>query len=109
MPGQCRGDRSPPAHDRVCRGLRERIMFGAISSGEGLTIRGVAEECKLSMTPAREAVRRLSAEGALTISGSGRISTPELSNERIGELAALRSLIEVESFQAGPCRERAWL
>ena len=27
---------------------------------------------------------------------SGRVSTPELSNERIEELAALRALIEVE-------------
>jgi DNA-binding GntR family transcriptional regulator len=48
------------------------------------------------MTPAREAVRRLAAEGALTLSSSGRVSTPELSNERIEELGALRALIEVE-------------
>ncbi len=48
------------------------------------------------MTPAREAVRRLVAEGALTLSSSGRISTPELSNERIEELAAIRALLEPE-------------
>ena len=48
------------------------------------------------MTPAREAVRRLVAEGALTLSASGRVTTPELSNDRIEELAALRSLIETE-------------
>lgn len=48
------------------------------------------------MTPAREALRRLAAEGALFLSSSGRVSTPELSNERIEELAALRSLLEVE-------------
>ena len=48
------------------------------------------------MTPARESVRRLVAEGALSMSNSGRISTPLLSNERIEELAALRALIEVE-------------
>lgn len=48
------------------------------------------------MTPAREAVNRLVAEGALSMSGSGRVTTPELSNERIEELSALRSLIEVE-------------
>ena len=91
-----RSDPAPPAHDRVYKGLRERIMLGAISPGAVLTIRGIGEEFNLSMTPAREAVRRLSAEGALKISSSGRISTPELSNERIEELAALRSLIEVE-------------
>lgn len=48
------------------------------------------------MTPAREAIRRLVAEGALTMSASGRVSTPELTNDRIEELAALRALIEVE-------------
>ena len=48
------------------------------------------------MTPAREAVRRLVAEGALTLSSSGRVATPELTNDRIEELAALRALIEVE-------------
>jgi len=59
-------------------------------------LRGIGREFGVSMTPAREAVRRLAAEGAFTMSASGRISTPELSNERIEELAALRALIEVE-------------
>lgn len=48
------------------------------------------------MTPAREAVRRLVAEGALKMSASGRVSTPELSSERVEELAALRALLEPE-------------
>jgi DNA-binding GntR family transcriptional regulator len=64
--------------------------------GEPLTLRGIGKQYDVSMTPAREAVRRLVAEGALTMSLSGRVSTPELSNERIEELAALRALIEVE-------------
>jgi DNA-binding GntR family transcriptional regulator len=84
------------AHDRVYRSLRSRIMFGEISPGASLTLRGIGREFGVSMTPAREAVRRLVAEGALSLSSSGRVSTPELSNERIEELAALRSLIEVE-------------
>ena len=89
-------DQSAAAHDRVYRALRARIMQGAISPGEALTLRGIGKAFEVSMTPAREAVRRLVAEGALTLSSSGRISTPELSNERIEELAALRALIEVE-------------
>ncbi|SLN56013.1 HTH-type transcriptional regulator McbR [Roseovarius litorisediminis] len=84
------------AHDRVYRGLRSRIMHGEIAPGTALTLRGIGAEFDVSMTPARESVRRLSAEGALTISSSGRVTTPELNNERIEELAALRSLIEVE-------------
>jgi len=87
---------STAAHDRVYRRLRIRIMHGDILPGTALTLRGIGKQYDVSMTPARESVRRLVAEGALTVSHSGRVSTPELSNERIEELAALRALIEVE-------------
>lgn len=89
-------DPAPLAHDRVYRHLRLRIMHGDIPPGQALTLRGIGKEYEVSMTPARESVRRLAAEGALSMSNSGRISTPLLSNERIEELAALRALIEVE-------------
>lgn len=71
-------------------------MYGEIAPAEALTLRGIGKHYEVSMTPAREAVRRLVAEGALTLSSSGRVSTPELSSERLEELAALRALIEVE-------------
>ena len=54
------------------------------------------------MTPAREAVRRLVAEGALTLSASGRISTPNLSVERIEELAGAR----ISAIGVGPGRDQ---
>jgi DNA-binding GntR family transcriptional regulator len=91
-----RPDPAPAAHDRLYRGLRTRIMHGEIAPGQALTLRGIATEYEVSMTPAREALRRLVAEGALTLSSSGRVATPELGNDRIEELAALRSLLEVE-------------
>jgi len=87
---------SGSAHERVYRALRSRIMHGEIAPGHALTLRGIGREFDVSMTPARESVRRLVAEGALFLSTSGRVSTPELSNERIEELAALRALLEVE-------------
>lgn len=86
----------PTQHERVYRTLRSQIMHGELAPGTALTIRGVAGRFEVSMTPAREAVRRLAAEGALTLSPSGRVTTPDLSNERIEELAALRALIETE-------------
>lgn len=91
-----RPDPSPSAHDRVYRGLRTRIMHGEIAPGQAMTLRGIGADFGVSMTPAREAIRRLVAEGALSLSSSGRVATPELSNDRIEELSALRSLIEVE-------------
>ncbi|MDO6588668.1 GntR family transcriptional regulator [Loktanella sp. D2R18] len=84
------------AHERVYRALRTRIMHGEIAPGEALTLRGIGHDYDVSMTPAREAVRRLVAEGALFLSSSGRVSTPALSNDRIEELATLRALLEPE-------------
>lgn len=84
------------AHDRVYRTLRTRIMHGELHPGRPLTLRGIGREFGVSMTPAREAVRRLVAEGALFLSSSGRVSTPELSDDRIEELASLRALLEPE-------------
>jgi DNA-binding GntR family transcriptional regulator len=91
------GTETPGAlHDKVYRSLRTRIMHGALAPGASMTLRGLGEEFGVSMTPARESVRRLVAEGALTLSASGRITTPELSPERIEELAAIRALLEPE-------------
>jgi len=86
----------PAQHERLYRALRGRIMVGELPPGQALTLRGLGAEHGVSMTPAREAVRRLAAEGALTLSASGRIATPALSEERIEELSALRALIEPE-------------
>ena len=89
-------DPNAPAHERLYRRLRQQIMHGELPPGQPITLRGLAAQYNVSMTPAREAVRRLAAEGALTISSSGRVSTPELSPERIEELAVIRALIEPE-------------
>jgi len=89
-------DNTTAAHERVYRTLRTRIMHGEIAPGEALTLRGIGKAYGVSMTPAREAARRLVAEGALFLSSSGRVSAPALSNERIEELATLRALLEPE-------------
>ena len=85
-----------PTHDQLFRTLRKRIMFGEVSPGQAMTLRGIATEFEISVTPVREALKRLAAEGALSISVTGRFQTPELSQDRIEELASLRALIEVE-------------
>ncbi len=89
-------DSGTAAHDRIYRTLRGRIMHGELTPGASMTLRGIGRQFGVSMTPAREAMRRLVAEGALSLSSSGRVTTPELSNERIEELAALRALLEPE-------------
>ena len=89
-------DLTANAHERVYRTLRQQVMHGELAPGHSLTLRGIGKQFGVSMTPAREAVRRLVAVGAFTLSTSGRVSTPELSPERIEELAAIRALLEPE-------------
>lgn len=84
------------AHDRVYRTLRSQVMHGELAPGQALTLRGIAREFGVSMTPARESIQRLVAEGALTMSASGRVQTPELGTDRIEELATIRALLEPE-------------
>ncbi len=93
---QKRPDARLVQHDRLYRALRTQIMHGEIGPGVPLTLRGLARMFGVSMTPAREAVRRLAAEGALTLSASGRVTTPELGPDRIEELASIRAILEPE-------------
>lgn len=89
-------DSTLSAHDRLYRSLRAQVMHGELAPGQALTLRGLASQYGMSVTPVREALQRLVAEGALTLSSSGRVSTPELSPERIEELAAIRAMLEPE-------------
>lgn len=91
-----RPDPTGAANERIYRVLRNRIMNGEVPPGRAMTVRGLGKEFGVSMTPAREAIRRLAAEGALTLSATGRVATPELTPERVEELAALRALLEPE-------------
>ncbi|SLN61306.1 HTH-type transcriptional regulator McbR [Aquimixticola soesokkakensis] len=89
-------DNKQSAYERVYRSLRGQIMHGEFTPGQALTLRGIAKQFDVSMTPARETVQRLVADGGLMMSSSGRVFTPELSPERLEELASIRALIEPE-------------
>ncbi len=81
-------------HEFAHRRLRQAIMVGAIPPGVALTIRGIAAAAETSPTPVREALRRLSSEGALQVLDNRRIVVPKMTVERFGELIALRTLLE---------------
>ncbi len=89
---EAQNDISGPAHERIFRSLRNAIMWGEIPPGQSLTLRGVADAYGASMTPAREALRRLTAEGAIRMTQTGRYATNALTPDRVEELATLRGL-----------------
>lgn len=85
-----------PAHERVYRELRAQVLFGEMPPGAPVTIQGLVERLGAGMTPVREALRRLIAEGALSFQGNRRVSVPVLDRAAVGELVHARVAIEPE-------------
>jgi DNA-binding GntR family transcriptional regulator len=81
--------------ERVYRELREAIMLGQFHPGDAMTIRGLAEKLGTSMMPAREALRRLVAERALTLLPNRRVAVPRMTPETFRELTEARVALEV--------------
>jgi len=67
-----------PNHERAYRRLRGMILYGDLAPGQAVTIQGLVERLASGMTPVREAIRRLTAEGALTLQGNRRLCVPVL-------------------------------
>ena len=88
-----------PEHQSVYERLRDMILLGKFAPGQPLTIMGLAESLSVGMTPVREALRRLTAENALTTLGNRRIVVPQLSLKDIQDIYYLR--FEIESELAG--------
>ncbi|MFV2051227.1 GntR family transcriptional regulator [Aliiroseovarius sp. YM-037] len=86
--------RKLPTHELVYRKIRERILFGELQPGQAVTIQGLVAELGAGMTPVREAIRRLTAEGALEFLGNRRACVPELTEEQLEELSFARLAIE---------------
>lgn len=87
---------NPPAHQSVYEALRGRILFGDIAPGQQVTIQGLVAELGAGMTPVREAIRRLTSEGALDMLGNRRIFVPELTASCVDQLEFIRQSMEPE-------------
>lgn len=83
-----------PAHELIYRQLRALILFGDLAPGQPVTIQGLTERLAAGMTPVREAIRRLIAEGALESQGNRRVSVPQLTAENINELIVARQWLD---------------
>lgn len=77
--------------------LRNAVMVGALRPGTALTFRGLAEQLTLSPTPVREALRRLSSEGAIEVLGNRRLRVPPMTSGRFEELVQLRIALEIHA------------
>jgi len=85
-----------PAHQKIYEQLRVKILFGDLAPGQAITIQGLTKELDAGMTPVREALRRLIAQGALTHQGNRRVSVPMLDINGVEELGFMRKTLEPE-------------
>lgn len=76
------------------RALHQAFMRGEFAPGEVLSLRTLAEQLGTSMTPVREAVRRLVAEGALIDTRSRTLLVPEFNQRRMADLKSARLALE---------------
>lgn len=83
-----------PDHEVTYRKARDLILFGELEPGTAVTINGIVERLGTGITPAREAIRRLTAEGALRAMDNRRLLVPELTMEQLQELTYARTGIE---------------
>jgi DNA-binding GntR family transcriptional regulator len=86
--------RKIPSHEVTYARLRDMILFGHLAPGAPVTIQGLIGDLGAGMTPVREAIRRLTAEGALLPQGNRRVAVPELSAEMLDQVAFARLAIE---------------
>lgn len=83
-----------PEHLGVYQRIRNMILFGTLVPGQAVTIQGLAELIGAGMTPVREAIRRLTAEGALEAGGNRRVKIPEITRGTLEEIAFARLAVE---------------
>lgn len=83
-----------PTHEVVYRRIREMVLYGELAPGQPVTIQGLTNTLGAGMTPVREAIRRLTAEGALEFQGNRRVCVPVLTLPQLDELAFARQSIE---------------
>jgi len=84
---------------QVYDSLREALTSGRFAPGQKVTFRYVAGELGVSLTPVREALRRLVAEGAFEMNPNRSVRVPLMTRNKVIELRDIR--MELEGLAAG--------
>ncbi len=90
---------SPDAADtslrqQVYASLREALTMGRFAPGQKVTFRYVAGVLGVSLTPVREALRRLVAEGAFEMNPNRSVRVPLMTRDKVLELRDIRMELE---------------
>ena len=96
-----------PEHETIYLRVKEMILFGEVVPGQPVTIHGLADSIGTGVTPAREAIRRLTAEGALVTRENRRIEVPAMTAHRLEQIELVRLTVEPALAEAAAehCKE----
>ena len=83
-------DRKTPEHQAVYATLREMILLGQFAPGQRMVVKGLTEQLNAGVTPVREAIRRLTSEGALETLDNRRVIVPILTQEQLNDIYFMR-------------------
>ncbi|MDR5653618.1 GntR family transcriptional regulator [Ruixingdingia sedimenti] len=86
--------RKIPSHELTYGRLRDMVLYGRLEPGQPVTIQGLVQALDAGMTPVREAIRRLIAEGALLPQGNRRVAVPRLTPVLLDQIAFARLTME---------------
>lgn len=80
--------------DFVYDAMRAGIRRGEIQPGDRLVETELADRLKVSRTPIREAIRRLTSEGLVVVAPSRGVMVVKLTKQQVHEIYALREMLE---------------
>jgi len=81
--------------------IREAILHGELKPGERILLKDLEATYRISRTPIRQALRRLSERGYVTLQPHSSMRVRPLSPEELNELYALRRAIEPIAIAEG--------
>jgi DNA-binding GntR family transcriptional regulator len=89
---------------QVYDSLREALTAGRFTPGQKLSFRFIAGTLGVSLTPVREAIRRLVAEGALEMQAGRSVRVPLMTRDKILELRDIRRTLEGMAVEKAAAR-----
>ena len=93
--------------ERVRVVLSERLMAGEYSPGAKLSLRKLADNLGVSMTPVRQAINRLVADRAVEVTPNRAVRVPTMTVTQFCELTEIRIDIEgVAAYRAATLRDK---
>lgn len=90
-------DRSRPMRDQIYPLVRRMILTGAIKPGEVIDEKEIAAQLKVSRTPVREAVKKLSDENLVEVVAQSGTRAARIDRDEIAEAFLIRRALEMES------------